>query len=377
VNEMQLFARLTVQSPLVFPKYLKWKDEIVADISETLDLTFRGSIQPYVVSLVSENKKIWDKPMLMEFLKDRLPSPDRRDIEELLSQVGLVQYDLLRLATKTRAFNPKDLFWLAMSSDEKFEDVMPDILKEIFLNKKDIEGHNVVSPEGLNQKRYGVYKRKYGILKKRLYPTSTDVESEIAVYELAKLLGVPCCPAHRVVDGTTVMSFSEFKYNFAEEFIVHFSRFMEAKDMGGDRRKVLLNKFPEFGDDIDKMILLDFITRQDDRHTSNFALKVSKGEVEFYSLYDNGRSLFYEDTEQTVSDALDDLNSGSTPFGQVGSYYDFAVDIAKEKSISSLINLNIEKDTLFDVYFSAGIEGYRLHGAVEWSWKCIQFLKTL
>ena len=60
----------------------------------------------------------------------------------------------------------------------------------------------------------------------------------------------------------------------------------------------LLNKRPAFKNDFYKMIFLDFLTLQNDRHLSNFAIKInSKTRQEsFYPLYDNGRSLFYQDT---------------------------------------------------------------------------------
>jgi len=46
-------------------------------------------------------------------------------------------------------------------------------------------------------------------------------------------------------------------------------------------------------DDISRMILADFITRQDDRHLSNMAIKMNDVGESIYPLYDNGRSLFY------------------------------------------------------------------------------------
>ena len=45
------------------------------------------------------------------------------------------------------------------------------------------------SPEGVNIKRYAVSNGSYGILKDRMHPFSTDVESEVAVFNIGKLLG--------------------------------------------------------------------------------------------------------------------------------------------------------------------------------------------
>ena len=41
------------------------------------------------------------------------------------------------------------------------------------------------------------------------------------------------------------------------------------------------------------MILLDFITRQDDRYISEIAIKMNGKKESFYPLYDNGRIYLY------------------------------------------------------------------------------------
>jgi hypothetical protein len=64
-----------------------------------------------------------------------------------------------------------------------------------------------------------VYRGNYGIYKRRLSPLSTDAESEVAVYLLARRLGVPCGPA-LPADKDTI--FSVFRYDFAREYLVHF-----------------------------------------------------------------------------------------------------------------------------------------------------------
>ena len=90
------------------------------------------------------------------------------------------------------------------------------------------------------------------------------------------------------------------------------------------------------------MLLLDFITRQDDRHLSNMAIKVNSSGEQFYPLYDNGRSLFYEDTEETVERACLDIEGYCTNFGFTGTYLDHIKDIAKSGvDFSKLINLDV------------------------------------
>ncbi len=154
-----------------------------------------------------------------------------------------------------------------------FSDAITDVFESIFIKKVDSVGDSIDSPDGCNVKRYGVYNGNYGIYKNRLHPLSTDVESEVAVYKLAKRLGIPCCEAVQT-DKNTI--FSKFEYEFAKEQIVHFGRFFEDGERASDNELVnIIKKRPEYREDFYRMMFLDFITRQDDRHSSNFAVKIS------------------------------------------------------------------------------------------------------
>lgn len=126
------------------------------------------------------------------------------------------------------------------------------------------------------------------------------------------------------------------------------------------------------------MILLDFITRQDDRHLSNIAIKIQPHTECFYPLYDNGSSLFYEDTEETVVKAIMDLKSYATTFGYAGAYWDYICEIAKNRqSLNGLINLNISEEEILYILKVAGFKGYRLEGSLKWITKAIKMIKEL
>jgi len=200
------------------------------------------------------------------------------------------------------------------------------------------------------------------------------VESEIAVYLLAGKLGVPCCPAERA-DKDTV--FSTFLYDFSKEYIVHFRRLFD-RARSDNEYKNLIGVRPQYRDDIARMILLDFVTRQDDRHLSNMAIIISGGTESFYALYDNGRSLFYEDTEETVRSAVNDPASYATGFGYSGTYWDYAREIAAERDgLEGLINLNISKSEIREILTEAGFTGYRYDGALMWILKTLEMLRGL
>jgi hypothetical protein len=126
------------------------------------------------------------------------------------------------------------------------------------------------------------------------------------------------------------------------------------------------------------MILLDFITRQDDRHLSNIAIKISEGSESFYALYDNGRSLFYEDTEEMVSRAVSEPARCATSFGYSGTYWDFAREIAKERGgLQGIVNCNISEEEIRKILTEAGFTGYRFDGALKWILKTLDMIRAL
>ena len=87
---------------------------------------------------------------------------------------------------------------------------------------------------------------------------------------------------------------------------MHFRRLFEGDTQRtGNELMNLISKRPQYKADFYRMIFLDFLTLQDDRHLSNLAMKLNlkTKQESFYPLYDNGRSLFYQDTAETISKA--------------------------------------------------------------------------
>jgi len=202
----------------------------------------------------------------------------------------------------------------------------------------------------------------------------TDVESEVAVSLLGEKLGIPVCPAVRVGKDTV---FSTFLYDFSKEYIVHFRRLFDGARSDNEYRN-LIGTRPQYRDDIARMILLDFITRQDDRHLSNMAIKIGNGAESFYALYDNGRSLFYEDTEEIVRNAVSDPARHATSFGYSGTYWDYIREIARERGdLEGLISFELSAADAKNILIEAGFSGYRLDGALEWVLKTIDMIRSL
>ncbi len=343
--------------------WLKWDDTIIGEVQGDGTVTFIAPAFNDVVLLYTHGRSSWDALQYHQFLAERLVSRDRRDIERILFRLGLSHYDVLAIAHHTRAIHPKDLLWIAHTRDEQLKDVTTEAFHSIFVQHTDLVGESVDSPEGYNIKRYGVWQGSYGIYKQRLHPLSGDTESEVAAYLLAKRLGVPCCPAYRTGADTI---FSEFTYDFTREYIVHVRRLFDGPRSENEYRN-LISVRPQFKDDIARMILFDAIMRQDDRHLSNIAIKVSGQGESFYPLYDNGRSLFYEDTPEMVQRAVADPILYATTFGSSGTYWDYATEISAEYGdLDRLITLDITGDEVHAILLKAGFSGYRLEGATAW-----------
>ena len=355
--------------------YLKWHNDIIGVIYDHDCVEFINNDLNAVVKTIARGKNSWLPEEYKNFLSDRIVSRSRRDIERILFRLKLCDYDIIKIAEKTCAFNSRDLFWISSSEHDKFEDKFAELFAGVFKISLDESGESVISPDGQNIKNYGVYKNKYGIFKKRLSGVMTDVESEIACYKLGVLLGVNVCPVWRVSDDVI---FSEFLYDFNREFIVHARRFFTDGERSPDLYADLYVKFNNFTDDIDKMCVFDFITRQDDRHLSNFAIKIDDtGVSDFYPLYDNGRSLFFDDNPVTVNNAINNIIEYSTSFGETGTYYDVVEEIAKHRKISGFVNLNICDDEIYKLLTESGFTDYRLEGGFKWITGAINILKEM
>ena len=343
--------------------FLKWENDVVGIIDSRYCVQFTSPLYNDVVEVYTRGNACWSYEQFSGFLSERIVSRDRRDIEKILFRCGFSVYDVLKIAFVTRGIHPKDLLWIAFREDEKFSDAMTEVFNSVFLLKTDLQGDSIDTPEGYNIKRYGVFNGKYGIFKKRINPLVTDAESEIAVYKLACRLGIPCCPVY-YVDKDTV--FSEFLYDFSKEYIVHFRRLFESVRSENEYEN-LISVRPQYRDDIIRMLLLDFITRQDDRHLSNIAVKITGSEECFYPLYDNGRSLFYEDTPETAENSVRDIELYATSFGYSGTYYDHLKSISDSGiCLSSFIDTSITDEEIKEILLSSGFRDYRLECSVKW-----------
>lgn len=356
--------------------FLKWENKLlgVVDPQSYEVKILHPHLNPTVERLF-HGKSMLSAQEWYDFLADRIVSRDRRDIDKILYSCGLSRYDVFKIAEFTRAFNVKDKCWIAYDLDETFEERMNISLQDIQLKNRDLEGSTAHSPGGQQIKQYGFLENKFGIYKKRINPLSTDVESEVAVYLLSQKVGVPCCPATQVDDKTV---FSEYLYDFNHESFIHFRNLFPVEERVDGTAESILKVRPQYQTELFQMLVIDFITHQDDRHLSNFAIKISGDSESFYPLYDNGRSLFYQDTEDMVRLKCSNPIEFCNTFGLNGSQWDALSDLLTlNPTLGNSVNLDISDGEIADILQNANIKGYRLEGAKIWIRKSIDALKEL
>ena len=171
-------------------RYLKWNDDVVGLVAPDLSVRFAEPRFNTTVGLYTHGQTSWTPDQFLQFLSERIMSPARRDIERLLFRCGLSEYDVFKIADATRAINPRDELWLAPTPDASMAEAATEVFDAIFLQRTDAAGDSVDTPEGANVKRYGASQGVYGIVKQRISPLSTDVESEVAASLLAEMLGM-------------------------------------------------------------------------------------------------------------------------------------------------------------------------------------------
>lgn len=137
---------------------------------------------------------------------------------------------------------------------------------------------------------------EHGIFKERLSNQSRDHVYEQLAYEIALVLGVPCCFSSCRRSNGVYGSFSRFEVDDVSK-LTYYADILGAEEMSVD---VLLRKTIEFTRNsintfvmqLYAYIIFDFIMGQQDRHLENLAIEhMDNGKIRWYPLYDNGLCL--------------------------------------------------------------------------------------
>ena len=163
-----------------------------------------------------------------------------------------------------------------LCKDGKLNDLgylFPDKNIQFIGNLKEIQ----VSSLGLARKFYARYKSNNCIVKFSKN-NGVDLDNELIYFRLAKILGVPCCNIIKSVYNNKDCCISYLHYNINKDCFISF------KNTGLSLESIILSLSNKSRIDLDKILLLDYLVNQQDRHMSNIALCNN----EIYPTFDNG-----------------------------------------------------------------------------------------
>jgi hypothetical protein len=163
---------------------------------------------------------------------------------------------------------------------------------------------------GVGKKFFGkrVSDNKFGCVKFEIFPNSLDINNEVLAYKLGKLLKFDVAEASFETYNSKRCIISIYNYNKQLEKITSLKSEIGTENFHNkfNKKWFIQNKSEKAWNKFIQMIMLDLIMHQTDRHISNIAFK----DKDLYSLYDNGRALFF-DCVDTVPDNIDLNNRGS------------------------------------------------------------------
>lgn len=164
--------------------------------------------------------------------------------------------------------------------DGKYED-----LSYLFPDKNiEFLGMSVYSQEsslGVAKKFTATYKDNICIVKFSKLSSQKDLYNEIKYFKLAKLFGVDCCTVRLSTYFGKKCCISELSYDPTKDVFKSF------KSTGRNPMEIYKSFSKEERIKFDKLMILDYMVEQQDRHMSNIA--VCNGRL--YPTFDNGECL--------------------------------------------------------------------------------------
>ncbi|MBU3204385.1 HipA domain-containing protein [Clostridium algidicarnis] len=121
--------------------------------------------------------------------------------------------------------------------------------------------------------------------------------SEAIAYEIINKFNIPCA-VNYIQEMKLPILERDVLVNVSEDFLQGDESLMSIRNiLGNSSREELYNKvvelIPQFRIDIDRMIVMDFLINNIDRHLRNFSVIVKEGKViRFAPLYDHGLSIY-------------------------------------------------------------------------------------
>lgn len=258
------------------------------------------------------HKETVDRAALNKWWTGRSIPASRMGINEALETLGI--YDPRMLLTKCLGLSLSDHYWIRPQDskltwesvnffDNDFSDDIGDVLfgaagKSIDFNYSSPDN----TSDGNLQKRWKIIDGKRCLLKSGSAPYRQQPFNEAIASVILDRLGIDHVPYTLTwIDGKPYSVCKDFVTKNTE--LVSASRLMQIRPRANDENGYLqfVNICKEFGVDVvpmlDRMIVLDYIIVNEDRHYGNFGLLRDPDTLEwigFAPIFDNGTSLYYD-----------------------------------------------------------------------------------
>ena len=286
-------------------------DETLGGISKIRGVISKEHLPVGVVRMQHQNETI-DRFAFNQWWTGRSIPASRMGLSDLLDTLGIASSNLL--LTKCLGLSLSDHYWIRpYESNMLWEDVnffdndfSDDIGDLLFGTNGKKSGFDLSSPDNTSdgnlKKRWKIIDGKRCLLKSGSNPYSQQTFNEVIASKIMERLGIDHVPY-------SVTWINDEPYSVCEDFVTKDTELISAWRVLQLRTKAnheseylyYVNICRELGIDIvsslDKMIVLDYIIANEDRHFNNFGLLRDANTLEWIGaapIFDSGTSLWYD-----------------------------------------------------------------------------------
>ncbi len=286
-------------------------DETLGGISKIRGIISKEHLPVGVVRMQRQNETI-DRFAFNQWWTGRSIPASRMGLSDMLDTLGIASSNLL--LTKCLGLSLSDHYWIKpYGSDMTWEDVnffdndfSDDIGDVLFGTSDKNAGFDFLSPDNTSdgnlKKRWKIIDGKRCLLKSGSNPYSQQTFNEVIASKIMNRLGIDHVPY-------SVTWINDEPYSVCEDFVTKDTelisawRVLQLRTKANHENEYLhyVNICRELGIDIvssiDKMIVLDYIIANEDRHFNNFGLLRDANTLEWLGaapIFDSGTSLWYD-----------------------------------------------------------------------------------
>jgi hypothetical protein len=286
-------------------------DETLGGISKIRGIISEEHLPVGVVRMQCQNETI-DRFAFNQWWTGRSIPASRMGLSDMLDTLGIASSNLL--LTKCLGLSLSDHYWIRpYESNMLWEDVnffdndfSDDVGDLLFGTNGKNSGFDLSSPDNTSdgnlKKRWKIIDGKRCLLKSGSNPYSQQTFNEVIASKIMERLGIDHVPY-------SVTWINDEPYSVCEDFVTKDNELISAWRVLQLRTKAdheseylhYVNICRELGIDIvsslDKMIVLDYIIANEDRHFNNFGLLRDANTLEWIGaapIFDSGTSLWYD-----------------------------------------------------------------------------------